>query len=247
MKAVMNGVLNFSVLDGWWAEGYKENAGWGIKEARTYTNQGLQDILDSETIYNMIEDDLVPKFFNKDQNGISAEWVMMIKNNIAGIAPDFTTTRMMNDYFKKFYNRLFERSVRLKQNHYKLAREIESWKKMILNHWDQVEAVSVRFPESNYHPLSTGENFEAEVMLNTGNIDPENIGVEVVFIQKVSEQVEKLIYTKQLSLFKKNKSSATYKCIIPAANAGIYDYSFRIFPVSKDLPHRQDFPLLKWV
>ncbi len=104
-KAVMNGVLNLSVLDGWWAEGYRPNAGWALREARTYANQQFQDELDSETIYDLLEEEILPLFYNRNK-GIPEKWIAFIKNSIAEVAPHYTMKRMLDDYQHKFYNKL---------------------------------------------------------------------------------------------------------------------------------------------
>jgi glycogen phosphorylase/synthase len=107
-KAVLNGILNFSVLDGWWGEGYIPEAGWAIKEEKTYENQAYQDELDAEILYNSFENEIIPMFYERNADDVPVEWVRWIKNNIAGIAPHYTNKRMLDDYFKKFYNKLLK-------------------------------------------------------------------------------------------------------------------------------------------
>ncbi|HRY98798.1 MAG TPA: alpha-glucan family phosphorylase, partial [Bacteroidales bacterium] len=102
-KAVMNGVVNFSVLDGWWAEGFREDAGWAIKEERTYENQDFQNQLDAETIYNTFEEQIIPLFYDRTSKGLPERWVNFVKNTISGIAPHFTMKRMLDDYIRKYY------------------------------------------------------------------------------------------------------------------------------------------------
>ena len=155
-KAVMNGVMNFSVLDGWWAEGYKFGAGWAIQEARTYGNQAFQDELDAETIYQVVEDDILPMYFERDENGVPPKWVAHIKNTISEIVPHFTMKRMLDDYYNKFYNKLFERSSKVRENKFQFASSIAKWKTDIVNKWDKVEILSVRVPDSTNATASAG-------------------------------------------------------------------------------------------
>jgi alpha-glucan phosphorylase-like protein len=124
MKVVMNGGLHFSVLDGWWVEGYKEKAGWMLPEEQLFDNHDFQDEVDADTIYNLLEEEIVPLFYNRDEEGIPAEWVQFIKNSIAQVAPEFTMKRMLDDYQDRFYGKLFKRSMKVRENDYELARKI---------------------------------------------------------------------------------------------------------------------------
>ena len=108
-KALMNGVINFSVLDGWWYEGYREGAGWAITDYKTYQNQAYQDSLDASTIYSMLEHEIIPLYYSFSTEGYSKNWVAVIKNSIAKIAPHYTMKRQLDDYYSKFYNKEYER------------------------------------------------------------------------------------------------------------------------------------------
>ena len=141
-KAVMNGVMHFSVLDGWWVEGYKPGAGWALRMERTYDNQSFQDDLDSSTIYNILETEIVPSFYDKDTYGISKTWIETIKNTVAQVACNFTTNRMMTDYCVKYYEPLKERSDKLLANDFALARDIAFWKKRVRREWNNIEVKS---------------------------------------------------------------------------------------------------------
>ncbi|MBN1339907.1 MAG: alpha-glucan family phosphorylase [Bacteroidales bacterium] len=241
-KAVLNGVLNLSVLDGWWAEGYRENAGWAITEAKTYANQQFQDELDAETIYSLIEDEIVPAFFDLDKTGIPHKWVSYIKNNIAEIAPHYIMRRMMNDYQSKYYEKLIRRSADIRNANFRKAREIEAWKQHVLDNWDDIEVVSRDISESGLQPLNQGDDFSAGIVLNVRNLRPENIGVELIFSKGNGE----ILFSKELDLVSSEKKTARYTCRFPLSSSGIFNFAFRIFPKADFLPHRQDFGLVKW-
>ena len=132
MKAVMNGVMNLSVLDGWWVEGYKEGAGWALSEKKTYDNQELQNELDAEVIYQILEHEIVPLYYKRNENNVPTDWIQYIKKCIAEIAPEFTTKRMIDDYQERFYSVLSKRTNLIKANNFKLAKEISSWKEKML-------------------------------------------------------------------------------------------------------------------
>ena len=246
-KAVMNGVVNFSILDGWWAEGYKENAGWAIKEEKTYADQNFQNKLDAETIYYILENEIIPIYYKKNKNNFSPEWISYVKNTISEIAPHFTMKRMLNDYYDKFYNKMNIRLSKLKANNYEKAGEIANWKTKLLHSWTNIKVVSLALPDSTKRPLVSGENFKAEITLDLSNLNASEIGVEVLFGQKENDKVEKIIFTKQLVLKEFEKSIAKYVCNFEILKPGVFDYVFRIYPKNELLPHRQDFCLVKWV
>ena len=142
-KAEMNGVLNFSVLDGWWYEGYKEGAGWALTEKRTFQDQSQQDKLDAATIYSMLENQIIPLYFAKNSKGYSPEWIQYIKNSIAQIAPEFTMKRMLDDYIYRFYDKEGKRSKLLKANNFAKAKEIAAWKQEVASKWNEIDRKSV--------------------------------------------------------------------------------------------------------
>ena len=141
-KALMNGVLNLSVLDGWWLEGYREGAGWALTEKRTYDNQAYQDQLDAATIYSLLENEILPLYYARNSKGYSAGWVKTIKNSIAHIAPHYTMKRQLDDYYSKFYNKEAARFKVLAADNYAKAKEIAAWKETVASKWDQIEVVS---------------------------------------------------------------------------------------------------------
>ncbi|MEZ5082555.1 MAG: alpha-glucan family phosphorylase [Bacteroidales bacterium] len=246
-KAVMNGVLNFSVLDGWWAEGYKKNAGWAIAEAKTYGNQAFQDEMDAEIIYRYFEDEIMPLYFNKDEQGVSKAWVGFIKNNLAGIAPHFTMKRMMDDYFKQFYAKLFARSKMIRNNKYEMAYTIEAWKNEIISKWEHIDIKAVRLPNITMSPINLGEDFNVDVDIFTNGIKPQDIGIEIVLGQKEMDRVKHVHHVQELKLIDTKDTISKYSCLLNLADSGVFDFAFRIFPKSDFLPHRQDFCLVKWV
>jgi alpha-glucan phosphorylase-like protein len=245
-KAIMNGVVNFSVLDGWWAEGYVPEAGWALKEERTYANQEIQDELDAETIYNILENEIVPAFYATDKEGISHKWVGYIKNTISEIAPHFTMKRMLDDYLEKYYTKLFKRSGEMQINNYELARQITTWKRKLIRGWESIEIVSLMVPNSTDKPLHIGEIFTAEIIIDTNEVSPDDIGIELLLGQKINDEVKNLLQVQLMTVVKTSGSLVTFRTEIPMIKAGVYDFAFRIFPDKDFLPHRMDFNLVKW-
>jgi len=247
MKAVMNGVMNFSVLDGWWCEGYKPGAGWALSEKQTYADHALQNELDAETIYNILEEDIVPTYYDQDKNGISERWVSHIKNTIADIAPDFVMKRMLDDYQSRFYSKLGERSKKIRHNNYKAAHDLVEWKARVRRAWEAIELADLQAPDTYNRSLPLGEPFAASVTLNLQNLSSSDVGVEVVFYKRHSEKELELISTHELELDHQKAALATFTCAIQPKLAGVFEYGFRMFPKHPLLPHRQDFGLVRWL
>jgi len=199
-KAVMNGVLNFSVLDGWWAEGYKPNAGWAIQEKRTYANQQFQDELDAETIYTLLETEIVPAYFDRNANNVPERWISFIKNNISGIAPHFTMKRMLDDYFDRYYNKLITASRKNLDNHFEPAQTMAAWKQKVKNAWESITVESIKVPDPNVRPLDFGENFIAEITLHTPGLVSGEIGIELLFGRKLHDKLMKLCSLRRCKL-----------------------------------------------
>jgi glycogen phosphorylase len=247
MKAVMNGVMNFSVLDGWWCEGYKPGAGWALSEKETYPDANLQNELDAETIYNILEEDIIPTFYDQNEQGISEGWVKHIKNTIAEIAPDFVMKRMLDDYQERFYSKLAERSKKLKKDDYKALKELAAWRQRILAAWHAIELEHMEAPDTFNRSLQLGEPFTATVTLHLQHLKPEDVGVEVVFYKRNSETDMDLIATHELDLHKRMDALVTYSCNFKPDKSGVFEYGFRMFPKHPLLPHRQDFGLVRWL
>ncbi len=246
-KASMNGVMHFSVLDGWWVEGYKEGAGWALPLERTYDDQGYQNELDSATIYTIIENDIAPAYYNTDRTtGRSAEWIGYIKNTIAQVACNFTTNRMLTDYCNQYYFPQGERTAQIVADDYALAREISAWKKHVRRSWKNVEVVSYSQPDSSY-VLSSDNGVTAEVVLNVGDLRPEDVGVEMLFTESdrrgrlhIQEKVE-------FEIAENNDGIVTYRASLLPERTGMYQVATRIYAKNVNLPHRQDFGLVRWL
>jgi starch phosphorylase len=246
-KAQMNGVLNFSVLDGWWLEGYVKGAGWALTEKRTYQNQEHQDQLDATTIYSMLENEIVPLYFAKNTKGYSPEWIQYIKNSIALITPRYTTKRMIDDYIQKFYTKLASRSAVLRENNFKKAIEIAAWKEKIAAGWDAITVESIEIPEKLIHKPEVAENYDLKVVLDTKDLNDKGIGVELVVTYTDDNNKTMLADVEELQLVKAEGSKLIYGLEYKLNRAGTFKYAFRMFPKNEDLPHRQDFCFVRWI
>lgn len=245
-KAVLNGVLHFSVLDGWWVEGYQPEAGWALSEERTYDNQDFQNEMDAETIYNIIENEIAPLYYDRNSQGIPEGWAKYIKNSIAKVASNFTTNRMLIDYENCYYSKLAKRGKELVKNDFQLAIELSDWKKRVSREWDGIQVLSTKLPDMAKEPILMGKRYQLEVVLNIGMLHHRDVGVELVLAEHDGETTT-VKETKQLTCTAVNDNIVTYSGDFDFENSGLYLTSVRVYPYNPKLPHRQDLGLVKWV
>lgn len=244
-KAEMNGVLNFSVLDGWWYEGcrFAEDAGWALTDKRTFTDQAQQDKLDAATIYSMLENEIVPLYYAKNSKGYSPEWIQYIKRSIAKIAPHFTMTRMIHDYIDRFYLKEGDRSKHLAANDYALAKEIAAWKEKVAAAWDGIKVFDVE--TSDMSNSTSGENFTVRAIVDTNGIG-KDLGLEMV-IYKNQDGEDKFVGTEQFDVIKQEGNVLTYQLHSRLKDAGVFRFGYRLYPKNPALPHRMDFAYTRWI
>ena len=246
MKAVMNGAMNFSVLDGWWCEGYREGAGWALPEKRTYQNQDLQNKLDSEMIYTTLENEIVPLFYDRDVDAIPHRWIQYFKKCVAEIAPEFTTKRMIDDYKERFYNKLGERAALLKKDNYKIVDEIVAWKQKVAETWDQIYVESVEIDKSN-EPFKLGEPYNGTIKVDLKGLQPEDIGFEFVLTEQNEAGERDIVKCHPFTFSAMEGNLAVYTFTTTPNRSGIFNYGIRMYPTNKYLPYRQDFSYVRWI
>lgn len=245
-KAEMNGVVNLSVLDGWWVEGYRDGAGWALPQKRTYDNQTYQDQLDASTIYSMLENEIIPMFYRHEEQGYSKEWVKTIKNSIATIAPHYTMKRQLDDYFNKFYIKLANRFEQLDANNHQIAKDIAQWKESLVAHWDAIKVVSkdTSFLDNGGE---TGVRYQVKYVIDEQGLD-DAIGLELVTLNSLPDsngrEVHKIIPFKMVG---HEGNQYTFVAELEPDVAGTFKSCVRMYPKNANLPHRQDFCYVKWL
>ena len=244
-KAEMNGVVNLSVKDGWWLEGYREGAGWALTEKRTYQNQGYQDRLDAATIYNLLENEIIPLYYDKDKNGISKGWCKVVKNSIAQIAPHYTMKRQLDDYYEKFYNKQAKRFKKLAADGYQKAKELAQWKEIVAERWDAINVVSSEwdFPTTGG---VTDQKYHLKYVINEQGLD-DAIGLEKVNVLIDKDGNEKVYNVEPLTITGHEGNNYTFEADLTPHQSGVYRSAIRVYPKNKELPHRQDFCYVKWL
>ena len=246
-KAEMNGVVNLSVLDGWWVEGYRKGAGWALPQKRTYENQGYQDELDAATIYSLLENEIIPLYYNKDKKtGFSPEWIKVVKNSIATIAPHYTMKRQLDDYYSKFYCKEAARFKKLAADNNRLAIEIAQWKEIVAERWDAIQVVS-KNDDFITNGGETGKKYVLQYVIDEQGLN-DAIGLELVILkndQSKSDHVVNSIHP--FKMVKQEGNLYTFEVELEPDKAGSYKTCVRMYPKHDFLPHRQDFAYVKWL
>jgi len=245
-KAEMNGVVNLSVLDGWWVEGYRSGAGWALPQERTYQNQEYQDQLDAATIYGLLENDIIPLYYNYNKKGYSEGWTKVVKNSIATIAPHYTMKRQLDDYYEKFYVKQAARFKKLAANDYHQAKEIASWKETVAERWESIHVVS-KDTSVLEQGAQTGVKYKMQYVIDEQGLD-DAIGLEFVVLKNPQDAGDREIYgVYPFKMIAHEGSNYTFEAVIEPDVAGSFRSCVRMYPKNSNLPHRQDFCYVKWL
>lgn len=245
-KASVNGAVNFSILDGWWAEGYNQKNGWAIGTNAEYESYEIQDNCDSESIYQTLENKIIPAYYEKNEKGISDKWMEYMKNSIISTGGKYSTARMLVDYTNQLYMPL----INLYHKYYESLENVanyNSWKKEMYKNWANI----VITEENNLNNIvvDAGENIEAHCRVTLPNIEPENVEVQVYYGRiKENGVLEKIaIIPMTLETYNEEEKVATYKAKIELTTGGNYGYTFRVMPKHEMLLDSENLNLVKWI
>ena len=243
-KAEMNGVVNLSVLDGWWVEGYRQGAGWALKQERTYQNQGYQDQLDAATIYSLLENEILPLYYNRNAQGFSEGWIKTIKNSIATIAPHYTMKRQLDDYFDKFYIKEAANFKKLSANNNKLAKELAAWKETVAQRWDSIRVVSK--DDSVLYGAETGKKYTLRYVIDEQGLN-DAVGLELISIKTDKNGEEHIFSKREFTMVGREGNNYTFEATFEPNVAGAFKSCVRMYPKNENLVYREDFCYVKWL
>ena len=243
-KAEMNGVVNLSVLDGWWVEGYREGAGWALNQERTYQNQGYQDQLDAATIYYLLENEILPLFYNRNEQGYSEGWIKTIKNSIATIAPHYTMKRQLDDYYDKFYTKEAANFKKLAANNNRLAKELAAWKETVAQRWDSIRVVSK--DDSVLYSAETGKKYTLRYVIDEQGLN-DAIALELVSIKTGKDGEEHIFSKREFEVVAHEGNNYTFEATFEPDVAGSFKSCVRMYPKNENLVYREDFCYVKWL
>ena len=246
-KASVNGVLNFSVLDGWWAEGYNQKNGWSIGTNKEYSSYEEQDIADSESIYYTLENKIIPIYYDKDKNGISKTWMEYMKNSIISTGGRYSTARMLVDYTNKLYIPLCNLTKKY-YNDLNNVTEYNTWKDSMYSNWKDIQIEQV---ESNVDNITVDAGAEIDVRcaVTLPNIDPNSIRVEAYYgkiLENGTVQDVQIIPMRMEGKEEENRKFY-YVSQIKLTTGGNYGYSFRVMPQNEMLLDSENMDLVKWI
>lgn len=246
-KASVNGVLNFSISDGWWAEGYNSKNGWLIGTNEQYDSYDIQDSADSESIYNILENKIIPTYYDKNEKGISSKWLELMKNSIMSTGGKYSTSRMVVDYVNKLYMPLCDLTNKYFSN-LEYVTEYSAWKNELRNNWNNIKITQI----SNLDNITmdAGNNIEVGCAVELPNIDKDRIEVEVYYGKILDNGIVKSVSIIPMKLQEKvedKENTYTYKAKIELTTGGNYGYTFRVMPKDKMLLDSANLDLVKWI
>lgn len=243
MKAVPNGALNCSILDGWWDEGYEPGLGWAIGGRMDLTDEGQQDWLDSRTLYHLLESEIAPTFYHRVDGAIPSGWVEMIKKSISKLAPQFAATRMVRDYAEKAYMPAHTAYSRLASSPERVS-EVLQWRERIQHSWSSVKVVSVRDDAGISRPVGNAVNVRAEV--NLGGLSVDDVRVQAV-VGKVGS-LRDLVDSEVVNLTPEpnGEGGTVFSGQISCSSLGHRGYAVRIVPHHTDVAIPNELPLVRW-
>lgn len=247
-KVCINGIINFSVLDGWWCEGYNGKNGWAIGDETFYDNEYHQDNADSESIYEILEKQIIPAFYERNEKGIPEKWVEIMKESIKSAASLFSTHRMVQDYTNMYYVPLMERVDRLTSNNFKLATDLSNWKKHISREWPQVDIIpDKQITQLNNKNFISGEAIPIYASVKLGNIEPSSVKVQICYGNVTNGNKIENPHIVDMQLEEKiSDNTYSYSTNITLFEGGEYGYTFRVIPNHPDLINQFDLPLIRW-
>ena len=245
-KASVNGVINFSVLDGWWAEGYNSKNGWTIGTNDEYSSYEIQDDADSNSIYYALENKIIPTYYEKNKNGMSDKWVNIMKNSIISTGGKYSTSRMLCDYTEKLYMPL----VDLYNKYYKdlsNVADLNEWKDKIAINWDKIKIEQINNLDNI--SIDAGNKIDVTCKVTLPDINVENINVEV-YAGRITDNgtIEDItIIPMELSESKEEIREYIYKAKLELTTGGNYGYTFRVMPKHKMILDPENLNLIKWI
>jgi starch phosphorylase len=246
MKAGFNGVMNLSVLDGWWGEGYRGDNGWAIKPASEKLDDGRRNIEESRSLYELLQDRVIPLYYERGAMGFSPEWIKMAKRSIMTLLPRFNSQRMVGEYLSRFYLAASERGQQMVENQYATAREVAAWKRKVRSSWPSVQARVVGAPQRQ---IGFGDKVRFTVAVALDRLAPEDIQAELLLSTALRDLAPQ--FARESFIFraegKPENGEQRYVLDVAPELCGKLEYRIRIYPHHPALAHRFEMGLMKWV
>jgi starch phosphorylase len=245
MKVSPNGGLNLSVLDGWWPEAFDGDNGWAVADGCIHEDSGYRDHLESEAVYELLEKEIVPLFYNRGADGVPRAWIARMKTSMRTICPMFNTGRMLQEYTVRLYAPAVDRWRHLSQDGFAAAKALSQWKRSIGKSWSGVRVEQVE--ANNPAELPVGSQIDVRAKVCLGTVKPTDVAVEL-YHGRIDTHGQLVETNAQIMECKEELASGTYWfCgIIPCERSGQHGYAVRVLPRHPDLSHRFDTGLIHW-
>jgi starch phosphorylase len=245
MKAVANGALHLSILDGWWEEGYEREIGWAIGNGEEYDDHAFQDDLESRALFDILEKEILPIFYDKGPDGIPRRWVTMMKASMHKLCPVFNTHRMVSEYWDRFYVPAAERGAQLVENEWKSLRNLARWREKVMYNWANVAIREIRIPETS--EIEVGQIYSVEADVFLGELLPEEVMVEA-YAGRVDPSDRFLDRFTQVMTPAEKTADRTYKyqCGIVFQDGGHFGVNIRVTPNHPNPESRHAMGLVIW-
>ena len=245
-KASVNGVINFSVLDGWWAEGYNQENGWTIGTNAEFTSYEEQDDADSQSMYRTLEEKIIPTYYSKDENGISDKWMKIMKNSIISTGGKYSTSRMLVDYTNNLYMPLCNLTKKYYENIDNVA-EFNLWKKNLYINWKDIKITQKN--NLNNITMDAGNNIEVKCEVQLPNISVDNIEAQCYYGKILDNGIVENVSIIPMKLTAKDEENKIYEYTtkIELKTGGNYGYTFRVMPKHEMLLDSENLNLVKWI
>ncbi len=245
MKVIANGGLNFSVLDGWWDEAYNQDVGWKIGNGEEYQDIDYQDEIEANVIYDVLEKEIVPLFYDRGSDNLPRGWISMMKNSMRELTPVFNTNRMVKEYFHKFYLNSYERRKLLMQDNWREGKKFSQWKTMIYENWDKITCSGIEFNNGSEHKVGEKNRIVAKVQL--GNLTIEDVDVQIYYgkFDEIQDS-ENNKFASMTPIATSDDNIVTYEGIIECEDTGKFGFTIRVVPKHSLLINPFELGLIKW-
>ncbi len=246
MKAAANGALNLSILDGWWPEAYDGSNGWAIGDYEEYDDQTTQDTAEARMIYELLEREVIPLFFDRGPDGLPHGWIEMMKNSMKSICGRFNSHRMVEEYTQRYYVPAGNSHQMLGEDRLSRAKELAAWKKRVLSHWKGVQVLEVSEPQQD--KLSLGETLAVEATIQLGALEEQEVLVDLCFgpVHSDTGRIHDRSITAMMQSEKISEGVWRFRGNIPCEDTGVYGYAVRILPFHPLLLNPLIMNLVTW-
>ncbi|MCC7429900.1 alpha-glucan family phosphorylase [bacterium] len=246
-KVAINGVLNFSVLDGWWEEGYNGKNGWAIGNGKSYDDEEKQDLVDLNSIYDILERQIIPIYYERNEKGFSKNWVKIMKESIVSNAPVFSTDRMVKEYFTKFYEPAVKHFDRLASDNFLVAQHLLNWKNRIRQNWENVKIELTNESGFDGQIVKIGDSLEVTLKIDLASFSQDEVSVEF-YVAGIDDDKEKLgIKVIAMDYIGEESGYSFYKGVFSPHVNGKFGYSARVVPKNDLMVHPYEMGLVKWI